>query len=103
MFDLGSGSDKLTDTTNQWVAGEYHGTTSSVKLTHTNSATLQFAGVQLEAGTQATAFEHRSFAEELSLCQRYWSSFRWEYIPRIIHVCNWKWNWNCHRFLSSTC
>ena len=71
MFDLGSGSDKLTDTTNQWVAGEYHGTTSSVKLTHTNSATLQFAGVQLEAGTQATAFEHRSFAEELSLCQRY--------------------------------
>jgi hypothetical protein len=72
MFDLGSGSDKLTDTTNQWVAGEYHGTTSSVKLTHTNSATLQFAGVQLEAGTQATAFEHRSYGEELGLCQRYY-------------------------------
>ena len=71
MFDLGSGSSKLTDTTNQWVTGEYHGTTSSVKLTHTNSATLQFAGVQLEAGTQATAFEHRPISEELQLCARY--------------------------------
>ena len=28
-------------------------------------------GVQLEVGSQATAFEHRSFAEELTLCQRY--------------------------------
>ena len=28
-------------------------------------------GVQLEVGSQATAFEHRSFAEELALCQRY--------------------------------
>ena len=28
-------------------------------------------GVQLEVGSQATPFEHRSFGEELSLCQRY--------------------------------
>ena len=28
-------------------------------------------GVQLEVGSQATAFEHRSFGEELALCQRY--------------------------------
>ena len=72
MFDLGSGSSKLSDSTNQWLSGEYHGTTSSVKLTHNNGATLQFAGVQLEAGTQATAFEHRSFGEELALCMRYY-------------------------------
>ena len=28
-------------------------------------------GVQLEVGSQATAFEHRSYGEELLLCQRY--------------------------------
>jgi len=33
---------------------------------------LYLTGVQLEVGSQATAFEHRSFAEELALCQRYY-------------------------------
>ena len=28
-------------------------------------------GVQLEIGSTATPFEHRSFGEELALCQRY--------------------------------
>ena len=31
------------------------------------------AGVQLEVGSQATAFEHRSFAEEIELCKRYFN------------------------------
>ena len=38
----------------------------------TNDATLEITGLQLEVGPQATAFEHRSFGEELSLCQRYY-------------------------------
>ena len=29
-------------------------------------------GVQVEVGSQATAFEHRSFAEEKRLCDRYY-------------------------------
>ena len=33
--------------------------------------TFFLTGVQLEVGSQATPFEHRSFGEELSLCQRY--------------------------------
>jgi len=33
--------------------------------------TIQFTGVQLEVGSQATPFEHRSFGEELQLCKRY--------------------------------
>ena len=37
----------------------------------TNDATWEITGFQLEVGSQATAFEHRSFGEELSLCQRY--------------------------------
>jgi len=37
----------------------------------TNDATWEITGVQLEVGSQATAFEHRNFGEELALCQRY--------------------------------
>ena len=38
----------------------------------TNDSTWEITGIQLEVGTQATPFEHRSFGEELSLCQRYY-------------------------------
>jgi len=38
----------------------------------TNDATFEYTGVQLEVGSQATAFEHRSKGEEISLCQRYY-------------------------------
>ena len=38
----------------------------------TNDATLEITGVQLEVGSAATDFEHRSFAQELALCQRYY-------------------------------
>jgi hypothetical protein len=41
----------------------------------TNDATLEITGVQLEVGSVATDFEHRSFAQELQLCQRYFQSF----------------------------
>ena len=34
--------------------------------------TWQLAGVQMEIGRNATDFEHRSFGEELALCQRYY-------------------------------
>jgi len=33
--------------------------------------TLEITGIQLELGSQATPFEHRSFGEELQLCKRY--------------------------------
>jgi len=41
----------------------------------TNGATFDVTGVQLEVGSVATDFEHRSFAQELALCQRYYYQF----------------------------
>jgi len=38
----------------------------------TDNATWQITGIQLEVGSQATPFEHRSYGEELALCQRYY-------------------------------
>ena len=37
----------------------------------TNDATFEITGVQLEVGDTATSFEHRSFADELQRCKRY--------------------------------
>ena len=41
----------------------------------TNDATFEITGVQLEVSDHATDFEHRSYADELRSCQRYfWSA-----------------------------
>ena len=37
-----------------------------------NSATYYITGIQFEKGAAATPFEHRSYVEELALCQRYY-------------------------------
>ena len=37
-----------------------------------NGSTFEIAQVQLELGKVATPFEHRSYGEELALCQRYY-------------------------------
>ena len=52
-----SSSNRTPDYTSTWYT--------------TNDATFEITGVQLEVGPQATAFEHRSFGDELTLCQRY--------------------------------
>ena len=54
------GADQLPDMANTWFSA--------------NDATFDITGVQLEVGPQATAFEHRSFGEELSLCERYFQA-----------------------------
>ena len=43
----------------------------TANLLSSTSNEFYLTGVQFEIGSQATVFEHRSFAEELALCQRY--------------------------------
>ena len=54
-----------------WSSSTYTTDQTSTWWT-TNDSTLELTGVQLEVGPQATPFEHRSFGEELTLCQRYY-------------------------------
>ena len=62
-------------TLNTWAAhdgGNYVPDMASTWLT-AGASTFDMTGLQLEVGSQATAFEHRSFGEEESLCQRYYA------------------------------
>ena len=72
-FDLGSGSG-FHQTANQWYGGNSTGPSASPFIA-VNAATFYLTGVQLEEGSQATAFEHHSFTEELALCQRYYQKY----------------------------
>ena len=78
QFDLGAGSN-FDIATGAWTAGSnMFGGESTVKLTETTNATWFLTGLQVEVNSQATPFEHRSFGEELLLCQRYFQQFAGE-------------------------
>ena len=64
-FTSGS-NDAWGDSTN-WTVGH------NASWITTSNATFFLTGVQLEVGSQATPFEHRSFGEELLLCERYFT------------------------------
>ena len=76
-FFLSVGPDRKTaDNTSwgTWTAGRF-GYGQVADVAGTANATWQITGVQLEVGKVATPFEHRSYGEELALCQRYFESF----------------------------
>lgn len=70
-WDLGSGSNHQTSALNNWYSGDSRTSTTGVDFFNTANANFRLTGVQLEAGTNATDFEYRSYAEELALCYRY--------------------------------
>ena len=56
----------------QWAAlSQTERNASNLALGRQVNETWQIAGVQMEIGRNATDFEHRSYGEELALCQRY--------------------------------
>ena len=71
-FHVGSTYDGGTFTSNQWTGTANQRVGSITSFFDSTDRTFFLTGVQLEVGEQATPFEHRSFGEELALCQRYY-------------------------------
>tara|TARA_R110002012_G_scaffold153094_2_gene313060 strand:- start:565 stop:1677 length:1113 start_codon:yes stop_codon:yes gene_type:complete len=70
-----------TNTTGSVTLNSWAAYSSSVRVPDmtstwytTNDATFEMTGVQLEVGSVATDFEHRSFGQELALCERYFET-----------------------------
>ena len=70
-WTLSAGSDYTSGSNDAWGAITNWSVGHNVSWITTSGATFFLTGVQLEVGSQATPFEHRSFGEELALCQRY--------------------------------
>ena len=64
----------LEGTNNTWVtAGGAYGTSNQVNWLDSTSNTFYITGIQLELGS-ATPFEHRTYADELIRCERYYQN-----------------------------
>ena len=73
-FLLSAGSNFTSSDNTSWAGYSdsrvAYGHTANV--IGTSSATFFLTGVQMEVGSQATPFEHRSYGEELNICRRYY-------------------------------
>ena len=70
-FGSGYTNNKTLDTWAPFDSSNYMPTMATTWLT-AGASTWDVTGFQLEVGDTATSFEHRSFGEELSRCQRYY-------------------------------
>jgi hypothetical protein len=73
-FAMGS---TYTASVNSWGAGDKYASPNQVNLMATQNNTFYITGLQLELGSVATPFEHRSYGEELTRCQRYYKRFNY--------------------------
>ena len=71
-IDLEASATGVTSTPGVWGSGNKYGVAGMAHLFSTVSNSFFITGVQLEVGKNATEFEHRSYGEELALCQRYY-------------------------------
>lgn len=78
-WHTGAGSDYTSTDSTSW--GNYTGSGfafgNAVNLQNILNSTWQITGVQLEIGSKATPFEHRSYGDELARCDRYCQVYRW--------------------------
>ena len=73
-FTAGSDYTSGTHNTSAWVTGNsaVRVSSSGVNFADSTNNEIYITGIQLEVGETASDFEHRSFAEELRDCQRYY-------------------------------
>ena len=72
-FSLGAGATS-SGTAGAWSSNFYASATGATSVVGTSGATFYITGLQMELGTVATPFEHRSYGTELALCQRYYET-----------------------------
>ena len=72
-WHLIAGANYQSGTLNTSWASQTHANRAvgNVNIGDSTSNTWEITGIQMELGSQATEFEHRSFGEELGLCHRY--------------------------------
>ena len=70
--DYTSATDGVEDTWAAWSSGNWDQFNGQVNNASSTDNNWYLTGVQLELGETATDFEHRSFAEELAACRRYY-------------------------------
>ncbi len=71
-FNLMLGSN-FHGTNDAWAADAKYGTSNQVNWMDSTSNNFYITQIQMEIGTEATPFEHRSFGQELDACSRYYS------------------------------
>jgi len=69
-WGLGNGSN-YTGPAFAWAGTNYQSATGTTSIVATTGNTFYLTGVQLEAGSQSTAFDYRDYGRELIMCQRY--------------------------------
>lgn len=71
IFVLAAGSN-FQGAADSWSSSNLISTSNQVNGVDSTANDFRLCGAQLEAGSVATPFEHRSFQEELKLCERYY-------------------------------
>lgn len=74
-FRWGTFGTDYENTPNQWNNTQSMMVAGGIDYTDTVDKYFQITGVQLEVGDTATPFEHRSYADELSRCERYFQLY----------------------------
>jgi len=90
-FWLMAGSNFTSGTLNTSWAGSTSADRAAgqVNVVDSTSNNFYITGVQLEVGSVATEFEHRSYGEELHLYRRYFQKWEFSANDGVVTVANW--------------